>query len=153
MASTEHRSTSLRTNPDARRWRCAPAPAGVREFHAALPGYAPTPLTELPALAAELGVGRVFAKDESARFGLPAFKVLGASWAVERVLAGRPDADRVRLVAATDGNHGRAVARTARLRGLAARVVVPDWVHPAAVAAIVGEGAEVSVLTGDYDAA
>jgi diaminopropionate ammonia-lyase len=62
----------------------------VRAFHAGLPGYAPTPLTEVPALAAELGTGRVLVKDESARLGLPAFKVLGASWAVHQVLAGLP---------------------------------------------------------------
>ena len=60
----------------------------VRAYHARLPGYAPTPLTEVPALAAELGVGWVFVKDKSARLGLPAFKVLGASWAVRQVLAG-----------------------------------------------------------------
>ena len=57
-------------------------------FHAGLPGYRPTELRELPALAGELRVGRVFVKDESARLGLPAFKVLGASWAVARILAG-----------------------------------------------------------------
>ncbi|MCO1659549.1 pyridoxal-phosphate dependent enzyme [Pseudonocardia sp. S2-4] len=125
----------------------------MRAFHAGLPGYAPTPLTEIAALAVELGVGRVFVKDESARLGLPAFKVLGASWAVDRILAGRPDGEPVRLVAATDGNHGRAVARTARLRGQRAHVVVPDWVHPVAVAAIADEGAEVTESTGDYDAA
>jgi diaminopropionate ammonia-lyase len=62
--------------------------ARVRAYHARLPGYAPTPLAEVPALAAELGVGRVFVKDESARLGLPAFKVLGASWAVRQVRAG-----------------------------------------------------------------
>jgi len=76
----------------ARSWvrgRSAPVRDGeVRAYHASLPGYAPTPLAEVPALAAELGVGRVFVKDESARLGLPAFKVLGASWAVRQVLAG-----------------------------------------------------------------
>jgi diaminopropionate ammonia-lyase len=125
--------------PGARGWIGPAAPAGVREFHRGLPGYAPTPLRELPAIAAELGVGRLLVKDETDRLGLPAFKVLGASWAVHRALvsADRPDT----LVTATDGNHGRAVARTARLLGLAAHVVVPPGVHPAAVAAIEGEGA------------
>ncbi len=78
--------------PGARSWTCGssgPVRDGkVRAYHASLPGYAPTPLAEVPALAAELGVGRVFVKDESARLGLPAFKVLGASWAVRQVLAG-----------------------------------------------------------------
>jgi diaminopropionate ammonia-lyase len=139
--------------PGAPALSCPPAPPDVRAFHAGLPGYAPTPLTEVPALAVELGVGRVFVKDESARLGLPAFKVLGASWAVDRVLAERPGGGPLRLVAATDGNHGRAVARTARLRGHTAHVVVPEGVHRVAVAAIADEGAEVTTLPGDYDAA
>ncbi|MQY05418.1 pyridoxal-phosphate dependent enzyme [Actinomadura macrotermitis] len=134
--------------PEAREWRCPPAPAAVAEFHAALPGYAPTPLVEIPALAAGLGVARVFVKDESSRLGLPAFKVLGASWGVHRALRGH-----TRLVAATDGNHGRAVAAIARLRGLAARIYVPDGVHPAARAAIAAEGAEVVGVHGTYDEA
>ncbi len=76
--------------PAARSWTCRISAAvrdgEVRAYHASLPGYAPTPLTEVPALAAELGTGRMFVKDESARLGLPAFKVLGASWAVRQVL-------------------------------------------------------------------
>ncbi|WP_460070736.1 diaminopropionate ammonia-lyase [Streptomyces sp. YKOK-I1] len=137
--------------PGARAWRCAPAPDGVRDFHAALPGYAPTPLTELPPLAAESGVGRVFVKDESSRLGLPAFKALGVSWAVHRILAERPQDGPLTLVTATDGNHGRAVARTARLLGRPARVFVPSGVHPGAVAAIAAEGAEVTEVAGSYD--
>ena len=143
----------------------------VRAYHASLPGYAPTPLADVPALAAELGAGRVFVKDESARLGLPAFKVLGASWAVRQVLARHaPDAtapppglaglralaagwpDLV-LVTATDGNHGRAVARTARLCGAPARVFVPAVTEPATRAAIAGEGAEVVQVAGSYDKA
>src|ERR1051325_10643821 len=58
-------------------------------FHGRLPGYAPTPLRELPALAARCGVARVWLKDESARLGLPAFKILGASWAAAQTLAAR----------------------------------------------------------------
>ncbi|MGK5642949.1 diaminopropionate ammonia-lyase [Streptomyces sp. URMC 126] len=141
--------------PAARAWSCAPAPAGVRDFHAALPGYAPTPLTELPELAAEFGVGRVFVKDESSRLGLPAFKALGAFWAVRNIVAERAaegrDAAPLTLVTATDGNHGRALARAARDNGLRARVFVPSGVHPAAVAAIAGEGAEVVRVAGPYD--
>jgi diaminopropionate ammonia-lyase len=146
--------------PAARDWRCAPLPGGARDFHRGLAGFAATPLAEVPGLAAELGVGRVFVKDESARLGLPAFKVLGASWAVHRALASRALASRtaaldspVTLVTATDGNHGRAVARVARLLGQRAHVLIPDGVHPAAVAAIEAEGAEVTRVTGDYDKA
>ncbi|MEV0742668.1 diaminopropionate ammonia-lyase [Streptomyces sp. NPDC050549] len=137
----------------ARTWTCAPPPAEVRDFHAGLPGYAPTALTELPSLAAELGIGRVFVKDESARLGLPAFKALGASWAIHRVLARRTDGTPVRLVTATDGNHGRAVARIARQFGQRAQVFVPRGVHPAAVTAIEDEGADVVLVPGTYDEA
>src|SRR5436309_7151605 len=64
----------------------APADRAPLEFHRRLPGYAPTPLVDAPGLAAALGVGRVWVKDESRRLGLPAFKILGASWAVYRAL-------------------------------------------------------------------
>ena len=138
--------------PAARSWTCAPASAaGTRAFHAGLPGYAPTPLTEVPAIASELGVGRAFVKDESARMGLAAFKVLGASWAVHQVLSRRPAAGQVTLVAATDGNHGRALAWMARLLGQRAHVFVPSGVHPTAVAAIMEEGVQVTEITGTYD--
>ncbi|MER6127994.1 diaminopropionate ammonia-lyase [Streptomyces sp. NPDC001795] len=143
--------------PGARTWRCDPAPAEVRDFHTALPGHSPTPLTELPPLAAELVVGRVFVKDESRRLGLPAFKALGASWAVHRTLAeraaSRKEPGPVTLVTATDGNHGRAVARMARLLGQHAHVFVPQGVHPQAVAAIVAERAKVTEVPGPYDEA
>jgi diaminopropionate ammonia-lyase len=105
----------------------------------------------VPAVAAELGVGRVFVKDESARMGLAAFKVLGASWAVHQVLSRRDAAGPVTLMAATDGNHGRALAWMARLLGQRAHVFVPSGVHPTAVAAIAAEGAQVTEITGTYD--
>ncbi|MFE9741254.1 diaminopropionate ammonia-lyase [Streptomyces sp. NPDC006477] len=147
----------LRGTGAARAWRCPPAPAGVRAFHAALSGYAPTPLTELPELAVELRAGRVFVKDESDRLGLPAFKALGASWAIHRALAERARSGGqpgpVTLVTATDGNHGRAVARMARLLGRPAHVFVPRGVHPEAAAAIVAEGAQVTEVAGSYDEA
>ncbi|MET9858145.1 diaminopropionate ammonia-lyase [Streptomyces smyrnaeus] len=142
------------TNPTAREWRTTPAPAEVRAFHTALPDHAPTPLTELPVLAAELGVGRVLVKDESARLGLPAFKALGTSWAVHRILAERPEGTEpgaLTLVTATDGNHGRALARMARRFGRRAHVFVPRGVHPAAVAALSAEGARVTQVEGPYD--
>ncbi|MGO0575876.1 diaminopropionate ammonia-lyase [Ornithinimicrobium panacihumi] len=141
-------------------------PSGAREFHRHLPGYAATPLVDLPRLAEELGVGRVVAKDESQRLGLGAFKVLGASWAVAQVLARRfgtvaelgvlqasPEVARTRLVTATDGNHGRAVARMARMVGAGATVFVPAVMTEPAQDAIVGEGADVVRVEGDYDTA
>ncbi|WP_253880358.1 pyridoxal-phosphate dependent enzyme [Actinomadura rupiterrae] len=163
------RRTAWFSNPDARSWRCEPPSRDVAAFHTGLSGYAPTPLVELPGLAAELGVGRLLVKDESSRFGLPAFKILGASWGVHRALTGHyglpasATADDVRtaigerrpvrLVTATDGNHGRAVARMARLYGLPAQVFVAAGVHPSACAAIEREGARVTVLDVPYDEA
>jgi diaminopropionate ammonia-lyase len=109
--------------------RVAPPDPSARPFHAALPGYAPTPLHDLAAVATDLGLGRVLVKDESARLGLPAFKVLGASWAVERALREHPATHT--LVAASAGNHGRAVAHVAARRGLRARVFLPARALPA----------------------
>ena len=100
------------------------------DFHRGLAGYAPTPLVDLPALAAELGVGRVLVKDESTP-ARPA-RVQGSRRVVgdPPSLRARRDADGpsgtpVTLVAATDGNHGRAVARFARLLGHRARHLRP----------------------------
>lgn len=74
-------------HPGACAWT-APAPIpSARGFHRTLDGYRMSPLAELPGLAAELGVGRMVLKDESERLGLPAFKILGASWAVAKSLA------------------------------------------------------------------
>ena len=127
-----------------------PAPSEeAAAFHAALEGYAPTPVHDLPRLAAECGVGAVLVKDESDRMGLPAFKVLGAAWAIERALAAHPGA-RV-LVAASAGNHGRAVAHVAARRGLAARVFLPARSLPARREAIASEGAVVVVVEGAYE--
>ncbi|MEX3099471.1 pyridoxal-phosphate dependent enzyme [Streptomyces sp. ST1020] len=140
--------TTWLTRPAARTWRCPPPPTSVRAFHRTLPDYTPTPLVELPSLARELNLGRVFVKDESARLGLPAFKALGATWAIHRALAAAPDTTT--LVTATDGNHGRAVARTARQLGKQAHVFIPQGVDPAPIAA---EGAKVTEVDGDYDTA
>jgi diaminopropionate ammonia-lyase len=141
----------------------------VRAFHRRLPGYAPTPVHDLPGLAAATGVGRVLVKDESSRLGLPAFKVLGASWATYRVLCDRlgrepewstptdlaaavaAELGPLRLVAATDGNHGRAVAHMAALLGLAVTILVPDGTAGARIDGIASEGAEVVVAPGTYD--
>lgn len=125
----------------------------VRSFHRGLPGYASTPLVLLPSLAAGLDLGAVLVKDESLRLGLPAFKMLGASWAVHRALTELAHSGRPRLVTATDGNHGRAVARTAAIRGLPATVVVPREIPDRAVSLIRAEGADVRALDAPYDEA
>src|SRR5215510_10094435 len=137
-------------SPAARDWTGPSAPGDAYAFHRSLPGHAPTPLVPVPAVAAELGVGRVLVKDESSRLGLPAFRILGASWACRQVLERRPGAT---LVTATDGNHGRAVARMAAHFGVEATVFVPKVMLPEAAARIAEEGARVVWVEGDYDAA
>ena len=137
------------------------------QFHRTLDGYRMSPLVELSTVAAELGVGRVFLKDESERLGLPAFKILGASWAVATSLALRvglkPSSvtlDVLRtalrdtaltLVTATDGNHGRAVSHMARLLGMSARIYTPAGVSAAALDGIRSEGAELIEVEQIYD--
>jgi diaminopropionate ammonia-lyase len=134
-----------------------------------LPGYMPTPVFSVPALAARLGIGTVLINDESERLGLPAFKMLGASWASYRSIVERTGIDGtswstveelatlvepyqpLTLATATDGNHGRAVARFARLLGLDARIWVPAGTVSARIEAIESEGATVSVTEGTYD--
>ena len=118
-------------------------------FHSALPGYSPTPMHELSAVAAELGLGSMLVKDESDRLRLPAFKILGASWAIERALREAPDTHT--LVAASAGNHGRAVARVAAMRGLGCRIFLPARSLSARREAIAAEGAEVVVVDGGYE--
>lgn len=154
---------------DGRSYR-ATAPASTRVFHERLPGYQPSRLVRADALAAELGLGEVWIKDESNRFGLPAFKILGASWASYSALAERGSfgdgdwetledlatlvRDRTgvkRLAAATDGNHGRAVAHFARLLGLQSAIYVPLGTSSARIEAIESEGATVEVVNGGYE--
>ncbi len=124
-----------------------PAPSSTaREFHRALPGYAPTPLVDCQRLADSLGVRSLHVKDESRRFGLNAFKALGASFAMHRLA--RPDTI---FSAATAGNHGRAVAWSARRVGCCAKIFVPSMTIPARIEAIRNEGAEVRVVDGSYE--
>ena len=138
-------------NP-AVRPEAVPEPSGdAAAFHVRLPGWRETPVRRLDAVAEELGLAGVALKDESDRLGLPAFKVLGASWAVERALREAPDTRT--LVAASAGNHGRAVAHVAAMRGLACRIFVPDRAAADRRAAIEAEGAELIVVDGDYEGA
>ena len=120
-------------------------------YHRTLPGYAPTPLYTLPRLAERLGIAALYLKDEAPRFGLNAFKGLGASYAIHELLRENPDLET--FCTATDGNHGRAVAWAARLAGKQAVVYVPHHTQPARIAAIEGEGAQVVHLPEDYDTA
>lgn len=154
----------LQDRPDE--WRGAPAPQAPTDFHKAWDGYAASPLVSLPTLADALGVRRVDVKVESQRFGLHSFKVLGASWATVQAL--RPmlpgswqpadglsslagQVPPVVLVAATDGNHGHALARVARILGVVSRIFVPESLSPALVSRIADEGADVIPVQGTYD--
>jgi diaminopropionate ammonia-lyase len=142
-------------------------------FHGRFPSYKPTPLIDAPELAELLGIRQVLVKDESSRLGLPAFKILGASWAVYRTLHAGAAASAsetfgtwstleeladqlaplkpLTLATATDGNHGRAVAHVAALLGLAARIFVPIGTAEARIDAIAAEGATVEVVDGTYE--
>ncbi len=139
-------------------------------FHRTLPGYRPTRLVRLPALALRWGVGEILVKDESTRFGLKAFKVLGGSYAVARLLCqqlgiewGQVDfgtltseAQRRRigpmtLATATDGNHGRGIAWAAEQLGLKAVVYMPKGSARSRVDAIRAHGATVVVTDLNYD--
>ena len=137
--------------------------------HRSLPGYAPTELRDCPRLASLLGVGTVLVKDESVRLGLPSFKILGASWAsltaiqrawcppsdepvtLQSVAAGLDRTQDRGLIAATDGNHGRGVARIASMLGLSATILVPAGTAQARIDAIESESALVDVVDGTYD--
>jgi diaminopropionate ammonia-lyase len=123
----------------------------MRAFFDARPELGPTPLRDLPALARELGIGRLLVKDESSRFGLNAFKLLGARFAVETLLAEGSVRPGAILVCASEGNHGRAVARAARNAGCGARVYMAHDASRARVDAIAGEGAAVIKVDGSYD--
>jgi len=163
-------ATKVFPNPQATQQLEGEIPGGEAfDFHQKLPGYRESPLIDAPGIADVLGVGKVWVKDESSRFDLPAFKFLGASWAIYRVLLERSGGaigpwqtfDDLRerfaplkpltLIAATDGNHGRAVARMAHLLGFASHILVPRGMAQARIDAIEGEGANVTIVNGSYD--
>ena len=142
----------------------------ARAFHRSFPQYGETPLRSLAALAGRLGIAGIFVKDESFRFGLNAFKVLGASYAVAKHLSSRlgidlseidfarlvsPELHRklgeITFVAATDGNHGRGVAWTARQLKQPAVIYMPKGTAPARLENIRAEGALSSIIEGNYD--
>lgn len=142
----------------------------IHAFHASFPEYAPTPLAALNCLAEQLGVAGIYVKDESRRFGLNAFKVLGGSYAIGRYIARRLGLDiedlpykrlvspeiRARLgditfVTATDGNHGRGVAWTADRLGQKSVVYLPKGSAPERLENIRRLGAEASITGLNYD--
>jgi len=140
----------------------------VEAFHRSLPHYAETRLHSLPSIAADLGLSHVLLKDESTRFGLPGFKIAGASWAIHNALCKHcalpfsttmanlrtalKECHVVSLVTCTEGNWGRAVGRMSRYLDINARIFVPGFMSVAIQTLIRGEGAEVIILEGkSYD--
>ncbi|MCJ0293246.1 diaminopropionate ammonia-lyase [Clostridioides difficile] len=142
----------------------------VRNFHKSFPQYKETPLANLEGLAKKLGVAGVYVKDESYRFGLNAFKVLGGSYSMGRYLAQRLDTDiselgydkltskeikeklgEITFFTATDGNHGRGVAWTANKLGQKSVVLMPKGSSEFRLNKIKGEGADASVTDLNYD--
>ena len=142
----------------------------ARRFHQGLPGYVPTPLVQLDGLARQLGVSRLWVKDESQRFGLNAFKALGGSYAIARWLGERLELSgeeltfenlmarqkeaglgEITFVTATDGNHGRGVAWAARLLGHQAVVYLPKGSARERLDNILALGAQAEITDLNYD--
>jgi diaminopropionate ammonia-lyase len=128
----------------------SPADPHVRALHRSLPGYEPTPLLRRGALAQALGVGDLYVKYEGPRFGLGAFKGLGPVWALHRLAQLRPGPFGT-VSAASEGNHGRAVAWAARLKGIPCVIFLPAQAAAERVANIRGEGATVILVDGNYE--
>ena len=157
-------------NPSAREWKSDylidPA---ILDFHKTLPDYGQTPLVCLPQTFSEgLEVGPVLIKDESHRFGLPAYKILGASWACYKTVCQGLDlpatvrleevrkaaeTSNLHIYTATDGNWGRSVARMAKMLGVIAHVYVPKVMLETTRQKIRLEGGTVVVVEGEYDQA
>ena len=144
----------------------------VRAFHRSFPMYAPTPLVSLNDTAGALGLGAVYIKDESWRFGLNAFKVLGGSYAIGSFLAGklgmpmenagygllvspetREKLGDITFVTATDGNHGRGVAWAATQFGQKSVVYMPKGSALERLENIRAAGADASITELNYDGA
>ncbi|WP_288221375.1 diaminopropionate ammonia-lyase [uncultured Clostridium sp.] len=142
----------------------------VRNFHKSFPEYSVTPLVNLENLSKRIGVGGIYLKDESYRFGLNAFKVLGGSFAMAKYLAQRLDMDindlpyeklisdeireklgDITFVTATDGNHGRGVAWTANRLKQKSVVYMPKGSSLTRLENIRKEGADASITDMNYD--
>lgn len=144
----------------------------VRAFHRSFPEYGVTPLRSLPNLAGHLGVAGVYVKDESYRFGLQAFKVLGGTHAIGRYLAKHLNRDldqlpfpvladpktcrnlgQITFISATDGNHGRGVAWAASRMGHKSVILMPKGSSLNRLENIRAAGAQASITDLNYDAA
>jgi len=148
-------------------------PSGIarktRDFHRLIPGYQVSPLKSLPRLAAMLGLGGIWVKDESFRLSLNSFKVLGGSFAIYSFVKSqlglaeldifssegsslvREKLGDLTFAAATDGNHGRGVAWSASRLGFKSVIYVHNKTSKARIKAIENNGARVEVIDGTYD--
>ena len=147
--------------------------ADVIRFHKSLPGYAPAPLAALQEQSAAFGIKGIYCKDESHRFGLNAFKGLGGSYAMFRILCEKLGLDyktvdyryfqkdevrkqcaKIHFVTATDGNHGKGVSWAAKLFGCSATVFMPKGSVEARRVAIEEAGNATAEITEfNYDQA
>jgi len=142
----------------------------VHRFHRQIPNYMPTELVSLKRLARAWKLGEIYVKDESTRFNLKAFKVLGGSYAVARIICQEMGmriedthynqliSDEVRqrighitLTTATDGNHGRGIAWTAQQLGLKAVIYMPKGAAKSRIENIRSHGASVEVTDLNFD--
>ena len=123
---------------------------GVSEFYRRRTDLQATPLLRLHRLAAELGLKEILLKDESVRFGMDAFKIAGVTYAMDNLLREERLARESVVVCATEGNHGRAVARVGKRLGLRVKVYVSNTMTAERVATLEREGAEVTTVNGTY---
>lgn len=142
----------------------------IYNFHKSIPGYEKTPLRDLKNLAKELGLKKFFVKDESYRFGLNAFKVLGGSYTCGKYIAKKagldPDkmtfdqitADEISkkigditFTTATDGNHGRGIAWASNKLGQKSKVFMPEGTVAERLENIKKEGADADIYDMNYD--
>lgn len=163
---------AVQLNPDAASWSAGSSLSDedtklIDRFHRQFPD-GPTRLVQLDDVAKDLGIKAVYLKDESTRFGLPSFKILGASWGTFRAITQKLhmplDADLslvkdalapnpIPLFAASEGNHGRAVARMGSLLGVPAEIHVPSDMPTETRKRLEEEGAKVVVNISGYDEA
>jgi diaminopropionate ammonia-lyase len=120
-------------------------------FHKTLEEYFETPLYPLKHLAKTLGVNNILVKDEGSRFGTFALKILGASFAIHKL---NKEEKNIRGVCtATDGNHGRAIAWSAKKYGFKSVIFVPNYTTHSRIKYIEEQHAKVVISSGNYDQA
>jgi diaminopropionate ammonia-lyase len=161
----------FKANPDWKDKVTAFSNQDILPFHSSLEGYEATKVHTLANLAQKLGIKSVYVKDESTRFGVNAFKPLGASYCIYRYLKERWEKEfqtefsvsdfknplkmnelgTFTFCAATDGNHGRAVAWTARMLNQKAVIYMPLATAASRVENIKKEGADVVLVDGTFD--